>query len=319
MEIDPDAEGIASPSPFASIPPGDYEVQAVLDIDHSYNYLGRGPQDWISPVVALPHWTPGGGSAAILQLTGHPEENAQRTAALAKARAQVAPGVVQLEEMQSALLTKFWGRPVSIRAWVVLPPGYTEQTKERYPTVYWTHGFGGNLELILGVGVSLRDRMKDGKVPPMIWVMLDESCPQGTHEFADSVNNGPWGAALTTEFIPSLERKYRMDARTTGRFLNGHSSGGWATLQLQVSYPKIFGGTWSTSPDPSDFHAFSGIDLYAANANVYRKPDGSAVAYHAHGRQGGGDARAVCTDGTGARTVWWTNGVVRLGVFAEVG
>ncbi len=276
VEIDPDAEGIASPSPFASIPPGDYEVQAVLDIDHSYNYLGRGPQDWISPVVALPHWTPGGGSAAILQLTGHPEENAQRTAALAKARAQVAPGVVQLEEMQSALLTKFWGRPVSIRAWVVLPPGYTEQTKERYPTVYWTHGFGGNLELILGVGVSLRDRMKDGKVPPMIWVMLDESCPQGTHEFADSVNNGPWGAALTTEFIPSLERKYRMDARTTGRFLNGHSSGGWATLQLQVSYPKIFGGTWSTSPDPSDFHAFSGIDLYAANANVYHKADRSA-------------------------------------------
>jgi S-formylglutathione hydrolase FrmB len=112
-------------------------------------------------------------------------------------------------------------------------------------------------------------------MPPMIWVMLNESCPQGTHEFVDSANNGPWGAALTTEFIPQLERKYRMDAKATGRFLNGHSSGGWATLQLQVNYPKIFGGTWSTSPDPSDFHVFSGIDLYAPNANVYRKPDGS--------------------------------------------
>ena len=53
-------------------------------------------------------------------------------------------------------------------------------------------------------------------MPPMIWVMLDESCPQGTHEFADSANNGPWGAALTTEFIPYLEHKYRMDARTSG-------------------------------------------------------------------------------------------------------
>jgi Putative esterase len=275
VEIDPDAEGIASPSPFASIPTGDYEVQAVLDVDHSYNYFGRGTQDWISPVVALPHWTPGGGSEPVLQLTGHPEENAERTASLAKAKAMAVPGVVQLEELQSPLLTNFWGRPVSIRAWVVLPPGYTEQTKERYPTVYWTHGFGGSLEYILGAGLSLRDRMKAGKMPPMIWVMLDESCPQGTHEFADSVNNGPWGAALTTEFIPYVEHKYRMDARTTGRFLNGHSSGGWATLQLQISYPKIFGGTWSTSPDPSDFHAFSGIDLYAPNANVYRKPDGS--------------------------------------------
>ena len=112
-------------------------------------------------------------------------------------------------------------------------------------------------------------------MPPMIWVMLDESIPQGPHEFADSVNNGPWGAALTTEFIPYLEHKYRMDARRSGRLLNGHSSGGWATLQLQINYPKLFGGTWSTSPDPSDFHNFTGPDLTAPNANVYRKPDGS--------------------------------------------
>ncbi len=67
-----------------------------------------------------------------------------------------------------------------------------------------------------------------------------------------------------------------MDARVNGRFLNGHSSGGWATLQLEVNYPKIFGGTWSTSPDPSDFHDFTGPDLYAPHANMYRKPDGSA-------------------------------------------
>jgi S-formylglutathione hydrolase FrmB len=109
----------------------------------------------------------------------------------------------------------------------------------------------------------------------MIWVMLDESIPQGTHEFADSVNNGPWGAALTTEFVPYLERKYAMDARQSGRFLNGHSSGGWATLQLEVNYPQIFGGTWSTSPDPSDFHDFTGPDLYASHANLYKKPDGT--------------------------------------------
>jgi pimeloyl-ACP methyl ester carboxylesterase len=109
----------------------------------------------------------------------------------------------------------------------------------------------------------------------MIWVFLDESSATGTHEFADSVNNGPWGQALTTELIPHLESQYRMDARADGRFLNGHSSGGWATLWLQVRYPKVFGGTWSTSPDSSDFHDFTGPDLYAPNANVYRKPDGS--------------------------------------------
>jgi enterochelin esterase-like enzyme len=277
VEIDPDANGIAYPTAFASIPSGDYEVQAVLDVDHTYNYSGRGPQDWISPVVALAHWTPGEGTDQVLQLTGHPEENPARTAALAKARAQAVSGVAQLEEFQSTLLSRFWGRPVSIKAWVILPPGYTEQSKERFPTVYWTHGFGGTLESALVSGLGIRDQMKGGKMPGMIWVMLDESCPQGTHEFADSVNDGPWGAALTTEFIPQLERKYRMDARATGRFLNGHSSGGWATLQLQVNYPRIFGGTWSTSPDPSDFHDFTNVDLYAPKANLYRYADGSAI------------------------------------------
>jgi len=275
VEVDPDAEGIASPAPFASISSGDYEVQAVLDVDHTYNYSGRGSQDWTSPVLALPHWTPGDGPEPVLQLTGHPEEDPARAAMLAKAKAQAVTGVAQLEELQSVLLSNFWGHPVSIKAWVILPPGYTEHSTERFPTVYWTHGFGGKLEYILGTGLGLRDRMKDGKMPPMIWVMLDESCRQGTHEFADSINDGPWGAALTTEFIPYLEHKYRMDARVNGRFLNGHSSGGWATLQLQISYPKIFGGTWSTSPDPSDFHDFTGPDLYAPNANMYRKPDGS--------------------------------------------
>jgi hypothetical protein len=37
----------------------------------------------------------------------------------------------------------------------------------------------------------------------------------------------------------------------------------------------MFGGTWSTSPDPSDFHFFSTIDLYAAHANFFRNPDGT--------------------------------------------
>jgi hypothetical protein len=50
---------------------------------------------------------------------------------------------------------------------------------------------------------------------------------------------------------------------------------GWATLQLQINYPRVFGGTWSTAPDPSDFHDFTGIDLYAPHANVYHRPDGT--------------------------------------------
>ncbi len=275
--VEVDVDETAFPKPFSATPVGTYEAQAVLDVDHNYNYSGRGPQDWISEVISLADWTPGKGAEPALTLDRHPEANAKRKEALDAAVAKAKLAGAQEEEFTSPLLTRFWGRPITIKAWVVLPPGYSEHGGEKYPTVYWTHGFGGGLNGALVTGMRLYDRMKAGQMPPMIWVMLDESVPQGTHEFADSVNNGPWGAALTTEFLPYLEGKYRMDARPNGRFLNGHSSGGWATLQLQVNYPKIFGGTWSTSPDPSDFHNFSTVDLYAPNANLYHQPDGSTV------------------------------------------
>ncbi len=267
--VDVDTDEIAYPGPFSDLKPGDYQAQAVLDVGHTYNYSGRTAGDWIGGVVSLAGWTPGAGNEPSLTLSsvvpprvlphGTPEEEKS----------------AHLEEMVSPALTKFWGRATSVRAWVILPPGYEAQEKERYATVYWTAGFGGTLAYSKLQGERIYTRMAQGKMPPMIWVMLDESLPTGTHEFADSVNNGPWGEALTKEFIPYLEAKYRMDAKVSGRFLQGHSSGGWATLQLQVNYPRVFGGTWSTSPDPSDFHDFTGVDLYAPHANVYRRPDGT--------------------------------------------
>ena len=256
------------PRSLGEMPQGAYEAQAVLDTDHTYNYSGRGPQDWISPVTAV---SPSG---TTLVLNAHPELAPARAARRAKMLEMVKPGEVELVRQQSPALTRFWGMPTFVQAYVILPPGYATHPTEHYPTAYYTAGFGGGLVSGLAQGIELRKRMLDGTMPPMIWVMLDESCAHGTHEFADSVNNGPWGQALTAEYIPMLEQKYRMDARPTGRFLNGHSSGGWATLQLQINYPQIFGGTWSTSPDPSDFHDFTGPDLYRAGANVYTKPDG---------------------------------------------
>ena len=226
-------------------------------------------------VVEAKGWEPGVGEEPVLTLSEHPEPG-RRAEMVAKAMAEVKPGVAEKAEFESPLLTRFWGKPTYIRGWVMLPPGYDAKAKTTYPTLYWTHGFGGNMDYSLVTGLGLRKAMVEHKAPPMICVMLDESLPEGTHEFADSVNNGPWGAALTKEFIPWLEAKYRMDARPNGRFLNGHSSGGWATLQLQVNYPQVFGGTWSTSPDPSDFHDFTGPDLYATHANLYHKADGTA-------------------------------------------
>lgn len=272
-----DGDDIAFPMPYSKLPPGDYYVQAVLDVDHSYNYTGRGAGDWVSDVVKIHLPSANIPSIQLKQVvpakdpwlgkTAPGEENATLEAARQHSRPI---------DFTSPALSAFWGRPVTMNGWVLTPPGYDASSKTRYPTVYFTHGFGGNAARLVPELVQIYGSMAKGVMPPMIWVLLDESSPTGTHEFADSVNNGPWGQALTTELIPHLESSYRMDGKASGRFLNGHSSGGWATLWLQTRYPKLFGGTWSTSPDPSDFHDFTGVDLYAPQANVFRKTDGSA-------------------------------------------
>ncbi len=270
--IDIDTDGTAYPKPFSDLAPGDYQVQAVLDVAHTYNYSGLTAGDLISPVLTLRNWTPGHGAEPELALDAVVAPHAPFKL---RPQDQQAATHLRLAQDLSALLTKFWGRPMFVRAWVVLPPGYHKHPSRRYPTVYWTHGFGGTLAFCKFMGIHIYERMTAGKMPPMIWVMLDEHLPTGTHEFANSVNDGPWGSALTQEYIPWIEAHYRMLDQARDRYLQGHSSGGWATLQLQINYPRIFGGTWSTSPDPSDFHDFTGINLYAPDANVYHRPDGS--------------------------------------------
>lgn len=274
--IDIDLDGIAAPQAFSQLPPGDYAVQAVLDQNHSYNYTGRGPGDLASPVAEL-KLPLAAGVRLTLDTIAPPTDPWNPPVTLPeKYRAQRAAARPHTHEIAfvSPALSAFWGRPITMRGWVVTPPGY-ETSQDRYPTVYYTNGYGGTINSLVGPAAGAYDSMAKGRTPSMIWVLLDESSATGTHEFADGVNNGPWGAALTQELIPHLEKHWRMDAKAGGRFLNGHSSGGWATLWLQTRYPKLFGGTWSTSPDPSDFHDFSGVDLYAPGANIYFKPDGS--------------------------------------------
>ena len=177
--------------------------------------------------------------------------------------------------MQSPLLTKFWGRPMFVEAGVIVPPDHQPETRNT-PVCYSIHGFGGSHRRAWRSAGRLLNGMKNGSTPRMLYVFLNAQFPLGHHEFADSVNNGPWGKALTTEFIPALERRFGAVATPNGRFVTGHSSGGWSSLWLQVTYPNFFGGTWSTAPDPVDFRDFSGVDIYTQR-NAYFDSDGKEI------------------------------------------
>lgn len=177
----------------------------------------------------------------------------------------------KLFRLRSERLSDFHQQDVFLQAAVRLPPSYHRDADRRYPVVFEVPGFGGSLP---------RGWTKTPYSPPteegveFIHVLLDPNSPLGHHVFADSANNGPVGAALVHEFIPAFERSYRTLAAPHGRLLTGHSSGGWSSLWLQITYPETFGGTWSTAPDPVDFRDFQKIDLYATGENMYRDARG---------------------------------------------
>lgn len=260
---------LAYPRPLEQLAPGEYWVQALLDRDHSYAYSGRGAGDVVSEVVrlTLPRQGPPLGLTLSSTKTatgpwefpdGHtmfrPEEQAQF-------QARIKPLAVD-----SPLLRAFTGRPMTLKGYVLTPPGY-DASSERYPVVYFTHGFQAGMVSLADSAVGVLRQTLAGRLPPMIWVFLDQSGPTGTHEFADSLNNGPWGAALTRELLPEIDRQYRSDVQA-GRYLMGHSSGGWAALWLQITYPALFRGAWATSPDYCDFTDYAGVDITRPGARI---------------------------------------------------
>ncbi len=151
--IDIDADDLVFPSPFSTAPAGEYRVQAVLDIHHSYNYNGRAPGDLLSAPISIHAPLTLAPTLALSQVVPEP------TDALAD-RPDVTAALKPLD-LVSPSLTRFWGRQIHMRGWVLLPPDYDAHPRRKYPTVYFTHGFGGTLQGIRArYAPVLYDRMK---------------------------------------------------------------------------------------------------------------------------------------------------------------
>jgi putative esterase len=262
----------AFPKPFSEAPAGNYHFMALLDVNHDYTYKNRADGGDLYSAVEKVALDPAKPIALTLShRVRTPEFN--ETASL------------KLVSVESRALSGFWGRPIAVDAVVLLPPGYAKETQRRYPAVYQIHGYGGtHFDSARRDGPTVSSKMASGQSPEMIYVFLNGECPLGEHEFADSVNNGPWGEALIKEFIPHLEKEFRIESEPARRFLTGHSSGGWSSLWLQVRYPDEFGGTWSTSPDPEDFRSFTDIDLLRGDNFYYDGEGKERNLFRFHGK-----------------------------------
>ncbi|MDG3003602.1 alpha/beta hydrolase-fold protein [Paludisphaera mucosa] len=250
-----DAQAVGFPDAIDKLAPGDYRAQAVVRVNPDTAKIGDGEGNFFGPIVDFK--APAAAAEAI-KLTVD----------------QVVPPHVFKEtdrikyaELVSPLLSAFHGREIKHQAAVILPK---TPPSGKSPAVYIITGFGGDHHSAPRYAQSPGMRFAED----MTRIVLNADCGTGHHVFADSANNGPRGKALTEEFIPYLEKTFNLIPDPRARLVNGHSSGGWSSLWLQVAYPDFFGGVWSTSPDPVDFRDFQRIDVYAAGENMFKDRQG---------------------------------------------
>lgn len=249
-----DDSATSLPAVLSKLPQGKYRVQAVLDLHQDNSEWKREPGNLFSDTATVSIGATDGPTSFPIALTR----------AVGQRKLPSTPGV-EWFEIKSTLLSEFHHRDIMLRAGVALPVGH--DPARSYPAVYEVPGFGGDHTSAAGIANSRRllsgDNPESRLARNSFWIVPDPESGNGHTLFADSANNGPRGQALTTELIPALEAKYHLVAKPEARLLRGHSSGGWSTLWLALTYPDTFGATWSTSPDPVDFRRFQLPDIYS--------------------------------------------------------
>ena len=199
-------------------------------------------------------------------------------------------------KIQSKMLTEFWGRPMYLGAHVLLPEGFDEHPKAKYPLMIY-HGhfpsdFGGfstepppadmdttdysDRFSIYGLkkiqaqeSYNFYKQWTSKNFPRFLVVEIQHANPYYDDSYAvNSASIGPYGDAIMDELLPEIETKFRGIGEGWARFTYGGSTGGWEALAVQMFYPDEFNGCFAACPDPIDFRAYCLLNIYK-DKNAY--------------------------------------------------
>jgi S-formylglutathione hydrolase FrmB len=157
---------------------------------------------------------------------------------------------------QNTVASKLMKRPVNYA--VYLPPGY-ETAQRSYPVVYLLHGYTDDHTGWVQYGEvgRLADKaIAEGTIPAMVIVMPDADSSwyinayDGKESFEDF---------FVQEFIPAIEKSYRIKGEKRYRGIAGLSMGGYGTLIYSLKYPQLFAAAAPLSAAVFDDDAMKGM------------------------------------------------------------
>jgi hypothetical protein len=292
--VDESAHGYPIRS-LAQLPPGEYNVQAVL---HRYETFHRAD----GRTVKLPmdrgegqRWNLAPGNLfskprKIRIAPGSAEDIAiSLTEEIPPIPALKDTKYVRHVRIQSQLLSRFWGRPIYLGAHILVPEGFDEHPQVHYPLAVFHGHFPADFEGFRTTPpdpnlkpdyserfhISGYNRIQQEEAykfyqqwtapgfPRFLVVEIQHANPYYDDSYAvNSANLGPYGDAIETELLPYVEKQFRAIGQGWARFTYGGSTGGWEALAVQTFYPDDYNGAFVACPDPVDFRAYTTIDLY---------------------------------------------------------
>jgi S-formylglutathione hydrolase FrmB len=145
----------------------------------------------------------------------------------------------------AAVKSRFVKASVSYCA--LLPPSYDQQTTKRFPVVYMLHGLGDNHQTLINSGIwnLIEGLQQDKKIGEFVIIT-----PNAGRTFYLNSKDGVvrYEDFFVREFLPAMEKKYRIGGTRSTRAISGISMGGYGALRTAFKHPQLFTSVAVHSP-----------------------------------------------------------------------
>lgn len=169
---------------------------------------------------------------------------------------QIARGtVVRVKVYGTSLEGNLSGDSVDRSVSIYLPASYKANSKQRYPVVYFLHGYTDNDAKFYGferhwmvLPPILDTVFSKGGAKEMIVVTPNAFSRFQGSMYSNSVTTGNWEEFIAKDLVNYVDKNYRTIPQASGRGLCGHSMGGYGALRIGEKYPGVFSAVYLLSP-----------------------------------------------------------------------
>lgn len=161
--------------------------------------------------------------------------------------AEAQTGKVVSFTLNSKALQNTGGEDPNRKVSVYLPPNYDAST-QRYPVIYYLHGFMGKDNIFPQMQKILDEGIARQKIKPFIFVQADQYTLFEGSFYSNSSLTGNWDEFESKELVEYMDKNYRTLATRESRGIAGHSMGGYGAFKIGMLHPEVFSSIYALSP-----------------------------------------------------------------------